>query len=442
MKANDIEYLHTHYPEYIQKAGRDFWHNFIFLSLDSAAFTFAQAMFSQDTILPYFISQVTKSSLLVGLVPAVYFLGYYTPQLFGAYLANRLSRRKPLILGVIISQRLGFLLIAITAQVSGELSPQVTLVLFLLSFMVFSFLNGLIGPAYSDFVGKHIIRMRGLFYGVTYATGGAVGFVASLISKYFLDQYTFPHNFQVIFWFGLVFSFISPFLVAGFREAPLPYVNQPEPLSLFFKRIPFYLRSRPVFLKYISSRAFLGLGLMGNSFYAIYAIQHYGLSEGSLGIFTMLILLAQSVLSLVWGWIGDHFGYKVDLLAIGVLLTGEALLALTAPGAWVFFLIPALIGGVYSAISISDPNFIFETTPPQETSRFIGIANTLLAPVGVLAPLFGGGLIDLFGYPAMFGAILVIGVLGCLIVWRWVEEPRGNPVNWAHKTGHGDAGHS
>lgn len=424
MKANDIEYLQTHFPEYIQKARRNYWHNFIFLALDIAAFTFALAMFSQDTILPYFISQITRSSFLVGLVPAIYFMGYYTPQLFGAYLANRLVRRKPLILGIIISQRLGLLLIAITVQASGLLSPQGTLVLFLLSFSLFSFLNGLVGPAYVDFIGKHIIQSRGLFYGVTYAVGGVVGFGASLIAKFFLDRYLFPQNFQLIFWVGFAFSFISPFLVAGFREAQLPYDNQPEPLGQFFKKIPFYLRSHPIFLKYMFSRAFLALGLMGNSFYAIYAIKQYGLSEGNLGYFTMLILLSQSVLSLLWGWVGDRFGYKMDLLAIGGLLTGEALLALTAPGAWVFFIIPILVGGVYSAISISDPNFIFETIPPQETSRFIGIANTLLAPMSVLAPLIGGGLVDLFGYPALFCVILAVGVLGLIIVWRWVEEPR------------------
>lgn len=425
MQTNDIEYLNTHYPQYIQQAGKNFRRNFILLTLDSSAFTFALAMFSQDTILPYFVSQLTPRSVLVGLIPAVYFLGYYAPQLFGAYLANQRIERKPLILGIIISQRLGILMLALTAQASGILQPNVTLALFFLSFMVFSLLNGLVGPAYSDFIGKHIIRMRGFFYGVTFAVSGAVGFLASLLSKQFLDQLPYPSNFRVIFWIGFLFSFLSPFIVAGFRETPLPYLNRPEPLGAFFKRIPSQLRSHPIFTRYISARAFLGLGLMGNSFYAIYAIRHYALAEGSLGLFTMIILLAQGILSLVWGWIGDHFGYKVVLLAAGCFLAAEALLALVAPGAWVFYIIAFLIGGVYSATRISDPNFVFEIISPQETSRFIGIANTLLAPLGVFAPLLGGSLVDAFGYPVLFATVLGIELLALMIVGRWVVEPRG-----------------
>lgn len=424
MKTNDIEYLSKHYPQYIQQVEQNFWRNFVLLALDSSAFTFAIAMFSQDTILPYFVTHLTGSAVLIGLVPAVYFLGYYAPQLFGAYLASLRTRRKPLILTILLSQRIGLLMIALTAQASGVLPPQASLALFFLSFMVFSVLNGMIGPAYSDFISKHIIHQRGFFYGITYAAGGAVGFLASMLARSLLDGLAYPANIQSIFWIGFAFAFISPIIISGIRETPLPYTTQPEPLGAFFKKIPALLREQPIFLRYISTRALLGLGLMGNAFYAVYALRRYELSEGSIALFTMIILLAQSLLSLMWGWIGQRLGYKLVLLTAAVFLAGEALLALSAPGVWAFYCIAFLVGGVYSATSISDPNFVFELAPPQETSRFIGIANTLLAPVGVLAPLLGGGLVELFGYPAMFAAVLVIAVLALAAMLRLVQEPR------------------
>ncbi len=424
MKTSDIEYLSAHYPQFIEQSKASFRRNFILLALDSSAFTFALAMLSRETILPYFVSQLTASPVLVGLVSAVYFLGYYGPQLFGAYLASQRSRRKPLILVIMISQRLGILLLALTAQTTGVLPPQLTLASFFLSFMVFSLLNGMIMPAYSDFISKHIIQWRSLFYGITYALGGLIGLLASLLAKNILDRLAFPANVQLIFWTGFFFSFISPFIISGIKETPLPYVSQPEPLKQFFQQIPFHLRSHPGFVRYIAARSLLGLGLMGNSFYAIYAIHRYGLSEGSLGIFTMIILLAQSVLSLAWGWVGHRFGYKVVLLATGVFIGGEALLALTAQQSWMFLVIAFLIGGVYSAILIGDPNFVFEIVPPQETSRFIGIANTLLAPVSAVAPLLGGGLVQLSGYPALFIAILCIALAALLVTVLWVKEPR------------------
>ena len=311
MNSNDIAYLKSNYPDYVLQAEKNYWHNFFLLVLDSATFTFATAMFSKDTILPYFITLLTTSPILIGLVPAVYFFGYYAPQLLGAYMANHRSRRKPMILGIVIAERLGILMIALTAQFFGRVAPQWILFLFFISFMVFSFLNGLIGPAYSDFVGKNIVRSRGFFYGVSYALSGAMGLIASLISRYFLDQFPSPVNFQIVFWLGFGFSFLSPFFVARLREVELPFISQTEPLQTFFQQIPGQLKNSPLFLRFIWARALVGLGLMGTSFYAIYAIHRFSLSEGNLGSFTMIILLAQSVLSLVWGWVGDRFGYKV-----------------------------------------------------------------------------------------------------------------------------------
>ncbi|MEI7848750.1 MAG: MFS transporter [Chloroflexota bacterium] len=424
MNTNDIDYLKTRYPEYLERAEKSFWRNFILLTLDSAAFTFAMTMFSVDTILPYFVSLLTKSPILVGLVPAVYFLGYYTPQLFGAYLANLRTRRKPLILGIIISQRLGIFMIALTAQFMGALSPQVILALFFISFLFFSFFNGLVGPAYSDFIGKNIIRRRGFFYGVTFAVSGVMGLLSSLIAKYFLDRFGSPLNFQVVFWLGFGLSFFSPIILSGLRETELPYKLEPEGLGTFFRQIPSRLRATPLFVRYVIVRALLGLGIMGNSFFAVHAMRKFEMTAGNLGLFTMIILLAQGLFSLVWGWIGDRFGYKVVLLVAGVFIAIEAILALTAPAAWVFFIISALMGGVYSAMYISDPNFVFELVPPEQTSRFLGISNTLLAPVGVLAPLLGGWLVEMSGYPGLFVTIFFIGLAGMLGVWWVVKEPR------------------
>jgi predicted MFS family arabinose efflux permease len=80
--------------------------------------------------------------------------------------------------------------------------------------------------------------------------------------------------------------------------------------------------------------------------------------------------------------------------------------------------------GAYSAVSISDQNLVYEIAPPRETSRFIGIANTLLAPSYLLAPLLGGLLVGKVSHDAMFGVVIALGLVALLATWRWVEEPR------------------
>ncbi len=424
MRSNDVEYLALHHPEYISVVERYYWVNFMLLTLDMAFYNFSFTMFSQDTILPFFVSHLTGSALLVGLVPAIYFLGNFFPQLFGAYLANRVAGRKWQIFGIAVTQRLGLLMIALTVQYLNVLPRISVLVFFFLSYAFYTSANGIIGPAYGDFTSKAIIRQRGLFYGVSYGIGGLVGFGASALASRLLSQLAYPNNLQVLFWLGFATSFISPFLIANFREVKFPEKLPVESLKEFFGSIPRRLQAYPIFTRYLVTRALIGLGLMGNAFYAVYAIQHFHMGDGSLGIFSMVLLFSQSLIGLLWGYIGDRFGYKKVLLVAASLIGLEAVVALLAQAGWQFFGIAMLMGGVYAAANMADPNLVFEIVPPSETSRYIGIANTLLGPVYALAPLLGGLLVDSFSHQALFLAVLGLALVGLLATWKWMVEPR------------------
>ncbi|MFH1026887.1 MAG: MFS transporter [Pseudomonadota bacterium] len=424
MRSKDVEYMAIHHPEYISVVERNYWVNFVLLALDMAFYNFSFTMFSQDTILPFFVSHLTESALLIGLVPAIFFLGNFFPQLFGAYLANRVAGRKWQIFSIAVTQRLGLLMIALTVQYLNMLPRLSVLVFFFLSYAFYTSANGIIGPAYSDFTSKAIIRQRGLFYGVSYGLGGLVGFGASALASRLLSQLAYPHNLQVLFWLGFSTSFISPFLIANFREVKFPEKAPVESLKEFFGSIPRRVQAYPIFVRYLVTRALIGLGLMGNAFYAVYAIQHFSMGAGSLGIFSMVLLFSQSMIGLLWGYLGDRFGYKKVLLAAAGLIGLEAVIALLATASWQFFGIAILMGGVYAAGNLADPNLVFEIVPPRETSRYIGIANTLLGPVYALAPLLGGLLVDSFSHQALFMAVLGLALVGLLATWKWMVEPR------------------
>ena len=77
-----------------------YWWNFVALVLDSSIYAFSVAALSQDTIIPYFVNQLTNRSWVVGLVPAIYYFGYYLPQLFGAFLVQGKPTRRKFILTI------------------------------------------------------------------------------------------------------------------------------------------------------------------------------------------------------------------------------------------------------------------------------------------------------------------------------------------------------
>jgi MFS family permease len=117
-------------------------------------------------------------------------------------------------------------------------------------------------------------------------------------------------------------------------------------------------------------------------------------------------------------------GFKrVYVLAAGLLVM-QTSLAILVDAPWVYYIIVFGIGGVYAANRTSDANFVFEIAPPAETSRFIGVSNTLLSPVLAASPLIGGMLVDKFSFMTLFTVNLVISIAALMITIFWLPEPR------------------
>jgi MFS family permease len=427
MVGRDVKNLKSKFPDFIAKMEKFYWWNFVALVLDSSIYAFSVAALSQDTIIPYFVDQLTNRSWVVGLVPAIYYFGYYLPQLFGAFLVQGKPTRRKFILTISIAERVGIFLIALIAQSYGFLDKTTTLILFMGAYMVFSVTNGMISPGYSDFISKSILRNRGIFFGIMNGLGGLIGFGASLLSQHLLNSLAFPVNIRTLLWIALGTSVISPFIISTFKEVPYPETKEPESLMHFIKSIPMHIKAQPDFTNFMISRAVLGLGVLGNAFFALYGQQKFNLPVGSVAVFTMIILFTQSIIGFVWGWLGDRFGYKKIYVIVSVMVILQGVFAIWAAAAWMYYLIAFCIGAVYAAFRICDSNMIFEIAPSAETSRFVGITNTFVAPVMTLAPLLGGALVDIFSYEFMFGTVIVIGIISAITAITMMPQLRNKP---------------
>jgi MFS family permease len=202
-----------------------------------------------------------------------------------------------------------------------------------------------------------------------------------------------------------------------------------EPIKQYIKAIPYHIRKNPKFIKFILPRAVIGLAVIGNAFYALHAMSLFSLKAGSLAVFTMIILLTQSMVGFLWGWIGDRFGYRIIYIITSAMMIFVGILALWAAGPWMFYLIAFFIGGQYATFRICDSNMIFEIAPSSETSRFIGISNSLVAPVMALAPLFGGLLVDLFSYSFLFYTVIIIGLVSTILTISMMPNTKNIQIN-------------
>ena len=67
---------------------------------------------------------------------------------------------------------------------------------------------------------------------------------------------------------------------------------------------------------------------------------------------------------------------------------------------------------------------ILEFCAEEDRPTYIGLTNTLLAPVLIVAPLLGGWLAGRIGYSNLFLIAAFFAAIGGLMMSFWVREPR------------------
>ncbi len=151
--------------------------NFSVNLLDIAFIMFGLNLVSQATIMPVLVSQLTTSKVAIGLIPAIYSLGYLLPQLLTASFAERLLYKKPfvMLLGG-LGERGPFLLIGLAVWGLAGPSPTAALVAFFLLLAISAISNGMATPAWYDLIAKVIpVHKRGLWSGVANSLGAFLG---------------------------------------------------------------------------------------------------------------------------------------------------------------------------------------------------------------------------------------------------------------------------
>lgn len=142
-----------------------------------------------------------------------------------------------------------------------------------------------------------------------------------------------------------------------------------------------------------------------------------------LGTYLAAQLASQALSDVVMGTLADRWGHKQVLkLAnlIGVLALVASVLAPSPEwliGAYV------LIGIATSGYQLSGYTLVFAFSTPAERPTYIGVANSVLTPVGAIGPIVAGIVADLAGYGWMFGLLLAVGLYGLFVLHKQVPAP-------------------
>ena len=389
-------------------------------------YALAISLVSQETILPLLVSELTDSTIAVGLIPAIFSLSFLLPQLFVANHAERMRRKLPFVLlGSGLLQRLPYPLIGLALLVFAVDAPEIALALFFVGISIAAFGGGIVTPAWFTMIGKVVpLRRRGIFFGLADGGGLLLGVVGAFFVGRVLDIVDYPGSFALLFLVAGVIHVISWFSLSLTREPASDDIKEAMPLRHYFRKLPAVLRANRNYRRFLVGNAFLHMSMMAVSFFIVFGNINYELSGTDIGLLNAIFIGTQAVMHLLFGWLGDRWGHKRNLVISAASMVFAALFALASTD--VAGLIPAFIclACALASDGVSHYNIVLEFADPGDQPTFIGLTNTLIAPFTFVGPILGGWIAAAFNIDVLFVVSLGFGIIGGALLLWWVQEPR------------------
>ncbi len=409
---------------------RNLRYNFTVNLLDGGFFGLALGFASFITIIPLFVSRMTDSALLIGLVPAIHNVGWLLPQLLTAGRVSRAKRIKPMVLRMTLHERIPFLGLAAVAWFLPQLGSQTALILTFILLVWQGLGGGLTANAWTSLMTKIMpTNLHGTFFGAQMAAFTGLEGISAVAAGLILDRMDGPLDFTLCF-LAAGISFVISFAFISIAREPdgNPRLIEGKPDG-FWKESQRILKDNPNFIAFLIMRSLSQFAAMAFSFYVVYVVWTFGVTEAEAGYMTGVFLISSIFTSLLMGHLADRWSPRV-VMAIGALAASlSALLAFLAPSASWFYASFILTSMAMVAIWTIPIPLTVQFGTEEERPYYIGLSSTVTAPATLLAPVLGGWLADTVGFQATFMVSIVSGLLMAAMLAFVVKDPPRAQVN-------------
>jgi MFS family permease len=402
-------------------------HNYLVNLLDGAFFGWGVGFSSFTTIIPLFVATMTSSATLIGVIPAIHNMGWQLPQLLLAKRISKMERVRPFVIRATIHERLPILGLGITALLIPVIGKQFALILTFL-FLIWQGLGaGFTANAWQIMISKVIPgNILATFFGTQSAGANLLASLGAYLAGILLVAIKSPLNFASCFFITSGLFIVSWFFIYKTRERPSVIRSEaitPQPLWHDIKSI---IHKDKSFTNFLISRFFSQFGMMATAFYAVYAVTQLNVSSLEVGVMTSVLLITQVVSNPLLGKLSDKWSRKWVLVLGSLGAAASAILAVVIKEAGWFYLVFILTGIAATAFWTIGITISLEFGDEAERPTYVGMANTLISPATILAPLLGGLIADTLGYPVTFVTSAVLAVISGIILVALVEDPQRN----------------
>ncbi len=202
-----------------QKIRKNLKYNLLVNLVDGGMFGLGWGFGSMGTMLPLFVSRLTNSALIIGLIPALHGVAWQLPQLFLANKIARLRRYRPLVMLLTLHERVPFIGLALVAFFVAVLGPTAALVLTFLFLLWQGIGSGLTANPWQSMVAKIIPSdWRGTFFGLQGALANIFISITAVAAGFILDRMPDRIDFALCFLLAAVAMGLSMIFLGLTRE--------------------------------------------------------------------------------------------------------------------------------------------------------------------------------------------------------------------------------
>lgn len=381
-------------------------------------------LLNAPTFMPAYIMLLSGgSNFAVGVATSLQAFGTMVTPLLGANLIEH--RKQVLPVGFMTGWGMRGAVLAIA--LSGFLPPQWAIWAVMLFLAVFGLFQGMQGVIFNFLMAKVIpTSKRGRLTGMRNFLAGIISaFVAWLSGQYLVGATPTAAGYSYTFILAFVLTSIGLTALTAIREPEPPTVRPKQSLRTRMRQVPSLLRDDPAFTRYFIARSIATMGRMAMPFYILHEGRSAALSGATLGILTFAFTLSGTFSNLLWGPLGDRYGFRLSFLAsIGLWVAATLLLMVESGNLPVTIIVFVGIGAAVQGFQNASQNMTLEFGSRDDLPVRIAIANTVSEFAGTIGPLLGGALAAAAGYQAVFSVSILFLVLGGAVVSRYVPEPR------------------
>jgi predicted MFS family arabinose efflux permease len=345
-----------------------------------------------------FLTFLNASKTQIGLITAIYWLGFALPQTWAAYNSESKPIKKNFIAWSFFLSGIPWLVYGIYILLTGATEPSLSIWLFLFSYICACMIINLYHPANYTLLFKIIPTVQlGLLLGVQFTCRYGGTFLSGFFTRGIQKKLAAPYGFAVIFIATFVFSVLSALAIRILKEPEGTVVKSAPSYGAYLKKCVNIVKTDRLLVKF-----FIGKWLMSGhnimmAFLLAFLIQERGFDRANAGWFSALYGLGLAIGGSTITRIADAYGPKYMMATAQVFAIAYTLIAWFVPasGPWIYFAAFMVTGFAQISDNVGYTNMCLMCCPTLDKSTYVAVTNMGVIPFMALLPIILGKLMDM-----------------------------------------------